>query len=124
MRGAASVVLVSVCFPVACSRSQAERPTRLVDLYKPEVVAVKGEAPPARPRTEWRFDGAPPEGKAAEGKPGRLAATRGWEAGPGIDGLAVREGRLAGKATSTTPILHVERGGQGVDITGKSVKLE
>jgi len=56
------------------------------------------------PRVEWRFDGPPPSAPTTA-----FAATRGWEAGPGVDGLAVREGRLSGRTTSAFPILHVER---------------
>jgi arylsulfatase A-like enzyme len=36
-------------------------------------------------------------------------ATRGWEAGPGVSSLAVRDGLLVGRTTANLPILHVER---------------
>jgi arylsulfatase A-like enzyme len=38
-----------------------------------------------------------------------FAATRGWEAGPGVSGLAIREGLLVGRTTTDFPILHLER---------------
>jgi arylsulfatase A-like enzyme len=76
-----------------------------VDDFTPE--AVSGGAPgPAReiPRTEWRFDGPAPARA-----PSAFAATRGWEAGPGVTGLTIRDGRLAGRTTSDFPVLHLER---------------
>ena len=41
--------------------------------------------------------------------PAAFAATRGFEAGPGVTGLAVRDGLLVGRTTTAEPILHVER---------------
>ena len=80
-------------------------PVRLVDLFEADMVSG-GSQNPARaiPRTEWRFDGPPPEGA-----PGALAATHGWAAGPGVRGFGVRGGRLAGHSTDDFPILHLER---------------
>ena len=78
---------------------------RLVDLYDPALVegSAGGEkTPPAR--TEWRFD-APPSSLP----PDKLAATHGWEAGPGIADLAVREGRLTGRTTRELSVLHLGR---------------
>src|SRR6185295_16057981 len=57
-----------------------------------------------RPRSEWRFDGPTPSPP-----PARFAATRGFEAGPGVSGLEVKDGRLAGLSTSDFPLLHLER---------------
>lgn len=78
---------------------------RFVDIYKPEM--LHGSAPPA-PRApkkiEWRFDGAPPVPA-----PKDFASTRGWEAGLGISGLTIRDGRLAGRSSSDHPVLHIER---------------
>ncbi len=76
---------------------------RLVDAYRPESVAGRLEQPAAPARTERRFDGERPEGG-----PEALAATWGWEAGPGVEGLAVRDGRLTGRTTSDFPILHLD----------------
>ncbi|HEY6547509.1 MAG TPA: sulfatase, partial [Vicinamibacteria bacterium] len=53
----------------------------------------------------------PPSTPPAPGRPGAapIAATRGFEAGPGVTGLAVRDGLLVGRSTTDNPILHVER---------------
>jgi len=103
-------VAALVCL-AGCTRAPS-RPltTHLVDEYKSELVAghVEGESRPL-PRTEWRFDGPAPSPA-----PGRLAATRGWEAASGISGLTIREGRLAGRTTKDFPILHLERS-QGLE---------
>jgi arylsulfatase A-like enzyme len=69
------------------------------------------------PRTEWRFDGTPPSPPAPpppgpDAKPpgpAPFAATRGWEAGPGVEGLAIKDGRLTGRSTTDFPVLHLER---------------
>jgi arylsulfatase A-like enzyme len=69
---------------------------RLVDEFgsvQIENMAAGGGAP-IEP-TEWRFDD--PE-----------AAAR-WKAGAGVAGLRARDGRLAGRSTTSVPILHVER---------------
>jgi hypothetical protein len=90
---------LAACAPPAGGASAT---IRLVDAF--DRSAVEGSAggpPPKPPRTEWRFDG-----EAADG--GRGSA-RGWEAGPGVSGLAVRDGRLAGASTTDFPILHVAR---------------
>ncbi len=78
---------------------------RLVDALKPDTIT--GGAPAAAralPRLEWRFDGKPPADPPKE-----FAGTRGWEGGAGIAGLAVKDGRLAGRTTSDFPILRIER---------------
>jgi hypothetical protein len=41
-------------------------------------------------------------------RPAAHAATRGWEAGPGVAALAIRDGRLVGRTTTAFPLLHVE----------------
>ncbi len=76
---------------------------RLVDLYKPELVSGRAADGPPPARTEFRFDGPPPPSDA------KHRATRGWDALNGISGLAVRDGHLAGRATATPAILHLER---------------
>jgi arylsulfatase A-like enzyme len=74
---------------------------RLVDLFARE--RAKRAAPaafrPGAPMSEWRF---------AAGGSGP-AATLGWQAGPGVADLAVRNGRLTGRADGDFPVLHVER---------------
>src|SRR6185369_8490454 len=97
-----------VCLLVAAACARAPEPVarpvtlRLVDLYKKDSVLGRVESPPP-PRSEWRFDGAAP----AEA-PAAHAATRGWEAGPGVAALAIRDGRLVGRTTTAFPLLHVE----------------
>ncbi len=74
--------------------STAPVAVRLVDLF--DAKRVQGSAKPAtavRP-TIWRFDGAPPSPS-----PAKFAATRGWEAGPGVAGLTIKDGQLTGRAT-------------------------
>jgi arylsulfatase A-like enzyme len=84
---------------------------RLVDLFdRQKVAAVRPVTPPAAPMSEWRFAGtqtgpAGPTGPAG----GAPDPTLGWQAGPGVAGLAVRDGRLTGRSTSDFPVLHCER---------------
>jgi arylsulfatase A-like enzyme len=96
------VVILPLCVAIGCTAPPKPGPAsvRLTDLYKPASVEGRPATLAPRPRTEWRFD-APGSGK--------LAATRGWEAGPGVAGLAVREGRLVGRSSSDFPILHLVR---------------
>src|SRR5438093_7809447 len=80
-----------------CGRSPSRTaPTvmRLVDQLKPESIAGGSSTQRDLPRTEWRFD-APSKDK--------------WDAGPGVAGLAVRDGHLAGRTTSAFPLIHVQR---------------
>lgn len=88
---------------VGCRRAAAPAAIHLADIYKPD--AVSGRAPATRPpeRTEWRFDGA---------------SAKGWEAFHEVSGLAVRGGRLVGRATGDLPIVHLERtaGFEGKDV--------
>lgn len=100
-------LLVLVAAMPACGRSSApaQAAIRLVDLFKPGVLhgEVQASQRPVKP-TEWRFDGpepAPP--------PKELAATRGWQAGANIGGLAIRDGRLTGRTSSEFPLLKIER---------------
>ncbi len=95
--GAILLPIVALATSVACGRSATQSaPTaiRLVDVFKPEMVA--GSPATARreiPRTEWRFDGPPTT----------------WEAGVGVTGLAARDGRLVGRASTSFPVLHLQR---------------
>jgi hypothetical protein len=85
---------------------------RLVDAFG--AAQGEGSGPLAtsdvRP-AEWRFAGAvtPPSAPTA------FPATRGWRAGPGVHGLAVRAGALTGRTTSDFPILHVQRAAENPD---------
>jgi arylsulfatase A-like enzyme len=112
-----NVVLLAAVTAAACGRPAPPPATvRLIDAFD----AKRVEGSPAQPgasavrRTEWRFDGpapSPPPRPAAgpSPSPAPFPATRGWEAGPGVSGLALRDGRLVGQTTSEYPILHVER---------------
>ena len=97
------LVLALALLTAACSRSPTPVAVRLVDLYKATSLAssATGSVGPV-PRTEWRFDGPAGEAEAP------LPVTRGWNSA-GVRGLAVREGRLEGVATTAVPLLHVER---------------
>lgn len=89
-------VLALVCAAVnGCHRGRAPEPSsiRLVDLYKPEIVEGRQAASAAPPRLEWRF---------ADGD------AHGWQAGIGVSGLAVKDGRLVGRSTTAAPLLAVE----------------
>ena len=100
----------------ACGRPAPE-PTaiRLVDAFEAKLVegsSAKAAAPVRR--TEWRFDGPapsppPPPPAPAKPSPPAFPATRGWEPGSGVSGLAIRDGALVGRTTSDFPVLHVER---------------
>jgi len=81
-----------------CRHESAPITIRLVDLFRPELVLGGAGAKSAPlPRTEWRFD-APAGAKPVAGR---------WEEGPGVAGLTVRDGRLAGRTTSTAPVVHL-----------------
>jgi len=88
----------------SCRRAPAPAAIHLIDLYKPASVSGRATAAasPAA-RTEWRFEGA---------------SAKGWEAFHEVAGLAVRGGRLAGRATGDLPIVHLERteGFEGKDV--------
>jgi arylsulfatase A-like enzyme len=96
-RPRAGVFLLLAFVAAGCARPPEPVAIRLTDAFdasRVEGSAARDEG--AVRRTEWRFDGAPP-------------AAGGWEAGPGVRGLAVRDGRLRGRATSDVPILHLRR---------------
>jgi len=104
--------------PCACSRhsggTAGPKAIRLVDAFDHKLVEGSPAKPPAPPpRTEWRFDGpprpAPPPPPGAKASPAPFAATRGWEAGPGVSGLAVRNGLLVGRTTEDFPVIRIER---------------
>ena len=97
-----------LCACRGSSPDAGSSPIRLVDLFKAE--SVQGSAPAAAreaPKIEWRFDGPAPVPAPAE-----FAATRGFQAGPGVEALAIREGRLVGRATTDLPLLRVARTSQ------------
>ena len=103
----ASSLLVFALAACACSRpAPAPNAIRLVDAFDPKLVEgspAKAAAATVR-RTEWRFDGPAPSPA-----PSAFPATRGFEAGPGVSGLAVRDGTLIGHTTAAFPVIHLER---------------
>ena len=93
------IVAAACAVAVSCGggtrSSSTAAPIRLVDEFKPEAISGGGGAPPREiPRTEWRFD-QPVKDK--------------WEAGPGVTGLTVRDGRLSGRTSTTFPVIRVQR---------------
>ncbi|HEX5760340.1 MAG TPA: sulfatase [Thermoanaerobaculia bacterium] len=91
------VVLCVAAAAAACRPSDPGGPAaiRLVDLFEEKLVSgSRAKAAAAPVRTEWTFG----EGDA-----------RGWKAGPGVAGLAVRGGLLVGRTTTDFPIFHLER---------------
>jgi len=109
---AAAVGLIAV---QGCRRAPEPGPgtIRLVERFDPKKVEGSSAAkPPNILRTEWRFGSAFPTAATPAGgigKPPAFAATRGWEAGPGITGLAIRDGLLVGHAKDDHAVLHIER---------------
>ena len=99
-------VLQVVGLASGCRGREADAPVvlRLVDLFTAK--GIEGGTVAARqlPPIEWRFGGPAPSPA-----PKVFAATRGWEAGPDVASLAIREGRLEGRTTGDFPILRVER---------------
>jgi arylsulfatase A-like enzyme len=117
MRAAWLPGMVLIALAPSCSRPASEptKPIRLIDAFDAKLVqgSTANAATPAR-RTEWRFDGPaptppPPPPPPAKPSPVPFAATRGWESGPGVSGLAIRDGLLVGRTTTDFPILHLER---------------
>ena len=93
----------ALAFTVACGSTSEPVAVRLVDLFQPDMVAGSPTVDPPL-RTEWRFDGPLPEEVD-------FADTGGVEAGPGVSGLEIRDGRLVGRTTTDFPLLRVERAG-------------
>ena len=77
---------------------------RLTDLFNEKSVVDAAAPAPTPARTEWRFDGPAPVPA-----PATFAATRGWEAGPGITALTITNGTLTGRTTSATSLVRIER---------------
>jgi arylsulfatase A-like enzyme len=97
--------LVPALAVVACSRNAPPDTQRLADSFDARRVSGSAPGPAAPPaRTEWRFDGTPAMGLAAD-----VAATRGWRGNAGVAGLAVRNQHLEGRTTQRVAILAVAR---------------
>jgi arylsulfatase A-like enzyme len=122
-QGSALLVAVATAAPSpGCGRPPEAGPgtIRLIDRFDAKGVegSASGKTVAVTPRTEWRFDGAPPKPRPSAAAPSSVSArpasapfpaTRGFEAGPGVAALAVRDGLLVGRSTTADPILHVER---------------
>ena len=104
-----SVVLTTLACSGATPTETQPLAVRLVDLF--DAKRVQGSVKPAttaRP-TIWRFDGTPLPPTA------KFAATRGWEPGPGVAGLIVKDGQLTGRVTTDGALIHLERT-SGLDV--------
>ena len=103
-RSVMPAAFATLAVAVACRRPPPPAVVRLVDVFNPEAVqnAVKLDGAPA-PRAQWRF------GEPAADVADKLRPTHGWQAGPGVTDLAIREGRLAGRTTTAFPIVYVTR---------------
>ena len=101
-RCAVRVVCLMVAVVIAgmgCARKPAPVTVHLVDVFRPEMVLGRSTAAPSLPaRIEWRFD-------APASATGPVAPA--WEAGPGVVGLQVSEGRLQGRTTAVVPVVHL-----------------
>jgi arylsulfatase A-like enzyme len=71
------------------SRTSEGAAIRLVDTFKADMVSGGTKAARALPRTEFKAEQ--------------------WQAGPGVAGMTVRDGRLVGQTTSDFPVLHLTR---------------
>ena len=83
--------------PAACGASPDQLPTtiHLVDQVGSDRTTITDSPTPSAPaRALWRFD-VPDEAAA-------------WQDGGGLDGLAVREGRLGGRSRQGTGFVHAE----------------
>ena len=84
-------------------------PIRLVDLYKPSSAAPASAAGVALPPpVEWRFAAATADAPART-PPMAGAKPPFWTAGPGVQGLAVRDGRLVGRTSADVALIDLER---------------
>ena len=97
-------MLAASCAGRASSATSAVA-IRLVDLYKPEVLHGSASVATRPPKKiEWRFDGPAPTPP-----PKDFTATRGWEAGIGISGFTIRDGRLTARSSTEYPVIQIER---------------
>ncbi len=110
MKASAVVCLAMAALVAACRESAptANQPIRLVDLYRPEPGTASKEAPArAAPGSEFRFAAATPPTPRA-GPPGVRSAPA-WAAGPGVEGLKVKDGYLSGRTAGPVAIVHLRR---------------
>ena len=92
--------LAAVIVLAGCGQGEGEPVAiSLVDRFRTATVEHAVETDTGPPRIRWRFDG----GASLEAAD-HLAPTQGWEALHGVEGLAIRESKLAGKVTGR-PVL-------------------
>jgi arylsulfatase A-like enzyme len=85
-------------------------PIRLVDLYRPQASETSAAAPALPPPVEWRFAAAQINaGRPAAPSAAPASKAPAWAAGLGVQGVAVRDGRLVGRTTAAVPILDLVR---------------
>ncbi|RPI20984.1 MAG: hypothetical protein EHM61_25840 [Acidobacteria bacterium] len=84
--------------------SDSVTPIRLVDTFRPEMVkGTPDSVGELQPLALWDFS------KPSPVKHKEASETLGWKAGPGVSGLALRNGRLVGRSTGDFPIVYVAR---------------
>jgi arylsulfatase A-like enzyme len=92
-------VFLLACAVLACERSPERAPAspalHLLDAFDPQRVEGRAPLPPPPSRSELRFAGTAPA----------------FSAGPGVTALAVRDGKLTGRTTSTAPVLRLSLDG-------------
>ncbi len=92
------LALTPVLFSFACGGGTDNPVTvRLVDVFDPASVEGAPTAGASEPLALWDFT------TAAAGD------TLGWQAGPGVTGLRVVDGKLIGRSTTDFPLLYVTR---------------
>jgi len=102
-RVAACAAFWIICAACGGGGKETAVPIRLVDRYAPEALTGGGATRAERARVEWKFAAGAGPGEASS------SPTEGWQAGPGVSGLAVAAGLLTGRTTSDLPVVHVER---------------
>jgi arylsulfatase A-like enzyme len=107
----AAAIALSLLLALACGSVPEPTALSLIERFEPGLVrdVVTPDAPAAT--FEWRFDTA-----------GADAAGLGWRALSGVEGLAVKDGRLAGTATRS-PVLAVAAP-EGLDASDQLYSLE
>ena len=106
----AGAILLVAGVTGGCARAPEAPAVRLTEVF--DASRVEGSTPRdegAVRRTEWGFEGPPSTPAPGARSTPAPAASPGWEAGPGISGLVVRDGMLLGRTTSDAPILRLTR---------------
>jgi len=83
-----------------CRSSRESRVVRLVDVFDSAKVEGAPTGNPPEPSAQWDFS-KPPQGAKD--------ALLGWQAGDGVAGLKVVDGKLTGRSTTDFPIIYVGR---------------